>query len=92
MYKIIMNGRTPLFFLIIKHTMAEALKIGILYLLSELFAHTFVILGFFHAAGAVAVLLFKPCLYCFYYLLIGIESYFHLFVPFRFFGALTQCG
>lgn len=62
--------------------MAIALKIRILYLIPELLAHTFVVLGLFKPTWAVAALFGKPLLDELYHFFIGIKRYFHMFIPF----------
>lgn len=70
-----------LLFFVVEHTVTEALKFRVFYLLSELFAHTLVVLCFLPPAGAVAAPLLKPLLNEPYSLLVFIESNFH-FYPF----------
>ena len=62
--------------------MAVSLKIGVGYLFSELFAHTFVIRVFADAARAVPVFCFQTRLDGFYDFFIGIKLYLRLFSPF----------
>ena len=70
-----------LLFFVVEHTVTKALKFRVLYLLSELFAHTLVVLCFLPPAGTVATPLFKPLFNEPYSLLVFIESNFH-FYPF----------
>ncbi len=66
-----------LFFFIVKHTVAVALKIRVFYLLAEFLAHAFEFFGPLSAAGAVAAGFFKTRFHCINNLLIGVESDFH---------------
>jgi len=66
--------------LIIEQAMAEALKIGILYLFAELLADAFVVFCACKAAGAVASGALKSLFNGFYYLFVGVESYFHVVI------------
>ena len=58
--------------------MAIALKIGILYLLAKLSAHTFVVLGVLASAGAIAACALKSFLDRLYYLCVLVKSYLHI--------------
>ena len=66
-----------LFAFIVQQTMAEALKMRVFYLLTELLAHTLCVFRFFSYAGTVSASCFKTFLYGFNYLLIGIQGYCH---------------
>ena len=66
-----------LFFLVIEHTVAVALEIGVFYLLTELSAHALVFLGLLTAARTVTACAPKPLLHGIHNLFIGIESYLH---------------
>ena len=68
-------------FLIIQHTVAKSLKIGVLYLLSELLAHTLCVIALFPDARAVSAPRLEPLFYRLYYLLIGIQLDCHI-IPF----------
>ena len=57
--------------------MTKPFKIRVFYLVTELLAHTFVVLGALYAAGTIAACMFKSFLYLFYKLFIGIECHFH---------------
>ncbi len=52
--------------LIIKHTMAVTLEIGVGYLLAEFFANAFVVFRFFAPTRAVSTALFQSVFYHFY--------------------------
>lgn len=64
-----------LFFLVVKHTVAIAFKIGVGNLLLEFGADAFCIIAFFKPAGTVAALLFKTFFYFVNNLLVIVESY-----------------
>ena len=57
--------------------MAKALKVRILDLVAELFAHAFIVLGVLAPAGTVSAGAFEPLLDYFDDLFIGIERDFH---------------
>lgn len=66
-----------LLFLVIKSAMTKALEFGICNLLSELTAHTHIVLSGFKSARAVTVLHGKTLSYCFDKLFIFVEVYLH---------------
>ena len=73
-----------LFCLVVKHTVAISLEVGVGDLLAELAADALVILASLEAAGAVAALLLKPLLYHSDNLGIVVESYvFHKDLPYK---------
>ena len=58
-------------FLVVKHTVAVALKVGVGNLIPELLAHAFVVLDYLGAAGTVAPLFLKTFLdYADYFLVL----------------------
>lgn len=60
---------------IIKHTVAESLKIRVCYLVAELFAHTAVFFGVLQSARAVAARSLQSLFYFCNYLCIIVEFY-----------------
>ena len=61
--------------------MAEALKIRVGYLLTELFAHTLVFLCALYPARTIATCAFKPLFYALYHFFIIIKTY-HYYLSF----------
>ena len=61
-----------LLFLIVKHAVAIALKVGVGYLLAELAADAFIVLSALEAAGAISALSLKPLLDGFYHFFVFI--------------------
>ena len=74
------------FFLVVKHAVTVALKIGVGDLLTELLADAFIVLGALHSAGTVAALGLEAVLYHFYYFFVFVKSdlRFHRFYSFVF--------
>lgn len=69
--------RLRLFFLIVKHTVAIALKVRVCDLLAELLAHTFGILVVHETAGAVSPVLFHGVFQELYRFFVFIQTDFH---------------
>lgn len=66
-----------LFFLVVKHTVAIAFKIGVCYLLTEFLAHTHRLFGHFPFTRAMTFFFEYALAYHFDYLVIFVISYLH---------------